>query len=206
MTPKSSPRTLSRLVGACASLALVACASGASAAAYVFTGTQHNVDAPTGPAAARCGARVSVTIGNGPLSSSTGTSNLGAFSTSQSHCLTPPLPTTYDLGEFEYDFGSGDTLLGTYDGVLMFDLPGVFLNSQDFVVTGGTGLFAGASGGFHAEGYVSFLGATPEAGLAFIGGFTTPDAGVPEPATWAMMIMGFGLSGAMARRRRSNLA
>lgn len=28
-------------------------------------------------------------------------------------------------------------------------------------------------------------------------------AGVPEPATWAMMIGGFGMSGAMLRRRRS---
>ena len=29
-----------------------------------------------------------------------------------------------------------------------------------------------------------------------------PGPGVPEPATWAMMIMGFGLTGAMVRRRR----
>jgi hypothetical protein len=28
-------------------------------------------------------------------------------------------------------------------------------------------------------------------------------AGVPEPATWAMMIGGFGLAGAMLRRRRT---
>lgn len=30
----------------------------------------------------------------------------------------------------------------------------------------------------------------------------TPGMAVPEPATWAMMIMGFGVSGAMIRRRR----
>jgi len=29
---------------------------------------------------------------------------------------------------------------------------------------------------------------------------------VPEPATWAMMIAGFGLIGAAARRRRSGMA
>ncbi len=28
------------------------------------------------------------------------------------------------------------------------------------------------------------------------------DAGVPEPSTWAMMILGFGLAGAAVRRRR----
>ena len=31
-------------------------------------------------------------------------------------------------------------------------------------------------------------------------------APVPEPATWALMIMGFGLTGAMLRRRRATLA
>jgi hypothetical protein len=29
-----------------------------------------------------------------------------------------------------------------------------------------------------------------------------PSGGVPEPATWAMMILGFGLAGTMVRRRR----
>jgi hypothetical protein len=32
---------------------------------------------------------------------------------------------------------------------------------------------------------------------------TTPGGGVPEPATWAMMIAGFGLAGAALRRRRA---
>jgi len=32
--------------------------------------------------------------------------------------------------------------------------------------------------------------------------FDVTAAGVPEPATWAMMIAGFGMSGAMIRRRR----
>ena len=31
-------------------------------------------------------------------------------------------------------------------------------------------------------------------------------AGVPEPATWAMMILGFGMAGVAARRRRSAFA
>jgi hypothetical protein len=39
---------------------------------------------------------------------------------------------------------------------------------------------------------------------AIQGGFTlsTPPAGVPEPAAWTMLIVGFGLSGAAMRRRR----
>jgi hypothetical protein len=36
------------------------------------------------------------------------------------------------------------------------------------------------------------------------GGFGYVAAGVPEPASWAMMIGGFGLIGAASRRRRSS--
>lgn len=35
---------------------------------------------------------------------------------------------------------------------------------------------------------------------------TRPGDGVPEPATWTMLISGFGLAGAMLRRRRAALA
>ena len=35
---------------------------------------------------------------------------------------------------------------------------------------------------------------------------TAPPGGVPEPATWAMMIAGFGLAGATLRRRRGAFA
>jgi len=35
-----------------------------------------------------------------------------------------------------------------------------------------------------------------------VGATAVPTAAVPEPATWAMMIMGFGGMGALARRRR----
>lgn len=39
-------------------------------------------------------------------------------------------------------------------------------------------------------------------GGSAVGEASTPTAGVPEPATWAMMIAGFGLVGASLRRRR----
>lgn len=38
------------------------------------------------------------------------------------------------------------------------------------------------------------------------GGWGTPLAQVPEPSTWAMMILGFGAAGSMLRRRRSLVA
>ena len=34
-------------------------------------------------------------------------------------------------------------------------------------------------------------------------GSDTPTPGIPEPASWAMLIAGFGLTGAIARRRRT---
>jgi hypothetical protein len=33
-----------------------------------------------------------------------------------------------------------------------------------------------------------------------------PTGGVPEPASWALVILGFGLAGATMRRRRTAIA
>jgi hypothetical protein len=42
--------------------------------------------------------------------------------------------------------------------------------------------------------------------FVFLGQYDGPGvAGVPEPASWAMLIMGFGLSGAAMRRRRRHI-
>ncbi len=55
----------------------------------------------------------------------------------------------------------------------------------------------------------AFSGGTP--GLGFYGqtridNFSDGAAAVPEPATWAMLIAGFGLAGSLLRRRRAALA
>jgi hypothetical protein len=44
------------------------------------------------------------------------------------------------------------------------------------------------------------------AGTCTVGCSSTPPPGVPEPAAWALMILGFGGAGAMLRRRRAVLA
>jgi hypothetical protein len=49
---------------------------------------------------------------------------------------------------------------------------------------------------------------TAHTGYVYLDGFgavTPPAGGVPEPATWAMMIMGFGLMGGAMRRQRASV-
>lgn len=173
-----------------------------------FTGTFANSNPPAATGG-RC-SLLTVSIGNfGPFYAA-GTSNFGGFTASQSHCLAGPPPLAvgapdrpYTDGLFNFDFASGGTLFGTYAGLLSnAGSPGLVLNSQDFIVTGGTGRFLGASGNFRGDGQITFLNGPPAATLSFTeGNIFAP--GVPEPATWAMLITGFGLAGLIMRRRRA---
>lgn len=61
------------------------------------------------------------------------------------------------------------------------------------------------------EGYVSFVSNPGGAGVVSYAEMTPTFArieaiGVPEPATWALMILGFGTAGALLRSRRRVLA
>lgn len=78
-----------------------------------------------------------------------------------------------DGGETSFDFGNG--------GVLS-----VQLNDATFNDGRGLHLAPGAANG-------ATISATFD--------WTDPSAGVPEPASWALMITGFGLAGAALRRR-----
>ena len=194
-------RSLRLSVAGAACACALGCGTAAGAGIISFTGTQMNVDAPTGPSAPRCGAEVTVNIGNRPNASASGTSNFGSFLVSQSHCIAPPPPVSYDRGLFTYEFASGGTLSGTYFGDLTDSgTPGLFNNTQDFTVTGGTGKFAGATGSFIGTGFVDFRGPTPSANLTVSGTLAAP--GVPEPSTWFLLITGFATVGIAARSTR----
>lgn len=186
-------------------IGLVTVAAPSLATEVLFSGSRGNVDAP-GAAADRCGSRTTTSVRNDPpTATSFGTSNLGSFTPTLSHCIQLPLsavaPTSFDLGEFLFTFASGDTLFGTYAGSLSFLEPGIFSVFQTHLVTGGTGWFSGATGSFDSSGTLSFRTGRPVVDQTFSGLLNIPP--VPEPGTWATMLLGFGLVGGMLRRRRS---
>lgn len=168
-------------------------ASVAGAATVAFNGTRINVDAP-GPAAERCGSLMTVNIRNSSTSISTGTSNFGGFEATLSHCVALPLPAPYDLGQFLFEFSPGNSLFGTESGDLTLGAsPGVFNNLQNYIVTGGTGIFDGATGAFTGVGTLSFASGPPNGAQTFSGTLEAP--AIPEPASWGMIIIGVGFAG-----------
>ena len=100
------------------------------------------------------------------------------------------------------------------------DGPG-FYNQLDFAVKGGptitrtgTGIWGGNQvfGGNQSQGFfVTYTFAAASVTSLKFGQVGSPafefdnvsGVAVPEPATWAMMIMGFGAAGAMVRRRKA---
>lgn len=195
-----------------AGLLLVA-ATPAVAGTVGFSGTFTNANLPAATGG-RC-ANLTVTIANGPSPLfATGTSNFGAFTSSQSHCLDagPPIAigaaaTPYYDGLFAFTFATGDVLSGIYSGLLTnTGSTGLVNNAQSFTITGGSGLFAGATGSFSGTGQLRFVpGAVPVATLTIAGGSITAPA-LPEPSAWMLMLTGFGVSGLVLRRRRQRTA
>lgn len=81
-----------------------------------------------------------------------------------------------------------------------------FINGMISSVTSYGLTFGTANGDFDAQlnsSWGEFNGFVPTyIHAAFIRGVLVPTAGVPEAATWAQMILGFGLLGGLARRTR----
>jgi hypothetical protein len=129
----------------------------------------------------------------------------------------------YGTGNSAQGEGDDATFIFTFDapvfafGFDLFDLGTVGAGDLVITVDGvDYGLFTNVTG---ANGNKRFGGVTDAAGMTNISIYATrtgdvveldnvlyrgaaPDA-VPEPATWAMMLMGFGGLGAVLRRRRA---
>lgn len=123
-----------------------------------------------------------------------------------------------------FAFGSNITnatgsAVGDYVSEASFALVGVFLGAGDgtgsiFTIgagttvtapTGATTLYFGMADAFGFNAPSGYYG--DDTGSGFSVDVTGTSAGaVPEPATWASMLAGFGLADGMVRRRRTSLA
>jgi hypothetical protein len=132
-------------------------------------------------------------------SSTVGTSSLGNFTFSTSTCIA--LGGGSSFGSFTMDFGNG-AFSGSFDGgSTPTDTPGISATEWLFTILSGTGRFAGASGTFEGAGLADARTRPTHVAIAFIGDVNAP--AVPEPASWGLMILGFGAIGLVVRRRRS---
>ena len=76
---------------------------------------------------------------------------------------------------------------------------------ENLIVTGGSGDFLGATGFIDTVGTLKFVtGSGVYTGKSLYGRLDAP--GIPEPASWSLMIGGFGLAGASLRARRRRTA
>jgi PEP-CTERM motif len=185
-------------------LAAVLAAPG-SAGALDFNGTRSNIS-PGGTFGGRCGdSALTISFGPGAFAAS-GSTNLGNFVYTASHCIDGPPPGAYYNGLFAWDFGDG-VLNGTYHGLLeATSTPGQFALSETLAFTGGSGRFAGASGGASAAGILLFgtydSGFASYGATAFRGSLDVP--AIPEPGTVALWAAGgLALAGVAVRRRRN---
>jgi len=134
-------------------------------------------------------------------SNTVGTSSLGDFKYSTSTCLS--LGGGASFGTFAIDFGE-DQFNGTFDGgSTPTDVPGISDTEWLFTIVGGTGRFLNASGTFDGTGLADARTRPTHVSVDFVGNVNAP--AVPEPASWALMLLGFGGIGLLARRRRRSV-
>lgn len=109
---------------------------------------------------------------------------------------------TYSLTDYSIPFSYTKTTLNGNDGATA-SYPGVPFTSSSVATNGFLGPWPGDYGlQFSANG-VQYVGtATVDDTGNHISEISYDVASVPEPATWAMMVLGMGLAGAAMRRSR----
>jgi hypothetical protein len=88
-------------------------------------------------------------------------------------------------------------LAGIQGAIWGIEYPAFTVTGNTAAIDGYVSSYVALAPSLHGSAYVLF---SSESQGFVIGGVP---AGVPEPATWALMIMGFGAAGAMVRRKRA---
>lgn len=190
--------SLHRIVLTTSGLAAIVCAVPAQADVLPFTGTL-SARAVVG-ASPDCAPSFRGVI---DPAATVGTSSLGAFTYGHTVCTAGAVggPVT---GSFTIDFGS-DGFLGTLAGAAApTSTPPLSTLNLVYTILGGTGRFLGASGTFTGMGTADPRVRPSQIDLRFEGAVVAP--AVPEPATWALLILGFGLVGWSLRQRSAEHA
>ena len=110
-------------------------------------------------------------------------------------------PSSY-VGSFSFDFLSGYSIFGHVQG----SFPPEWLPYDDnatatFTIEGGTGLYYMASGVITGHGTLDAPLVISVSTDLDLNGLIYLPSDVPEPASWMLLIAGFGLTGAAMRRR-----
>lgn len=105
--------------------------------------------------------------------------------------------------------GSGSISTSFSSAANMLTITGLWINDVEFTVpSNGSGQYLAVSDIPILSGVLNTIrvkGTTSSLGGTYSGTATFSAAAVPEAATWAMMLCGFGLMGATMRRQRTSV-